>query len=563
MLNLFYLIVVLNHPMVSNPSETLLCPSAQTGSYFGVVVTKGHFNADLFEDLVVLESDFVNSQGDRVGAAHIYYGSGNGYSQVPDQTIEGQHKAYQGKRGLVRAAIADFNNDGYDDLALGTPNSGSTSWQYKKGYFMVFLSRQDGTGLDTSAPFFKQVGPREPYGLASQMDVGDVNGDGVEDLIVSAPYSLINNTAYYGRIFIYFGGGSSDPHLFDSTPDITLGGTVDDYMLGKSIQVGDLNNDGIQDLITTGYPQRELLVFFGGDPYPTSPDANRRFDYLSLMAVGDLNGDFIDDLVFSKTTDRKKIFVLPGSSSFDINASTTLTHQSKQVPYYVYDINQDGYGDLFSRQIVGDKTTVVVFKGTADGFLNIQEPLVEFLDSDSSAQDYVKGVIPVLEAGCPPLLIGASHSAEHAEVVQVYQHVSGDMVLAPNAQVQGIAPLEFLPALECWDPDSINVTWFVSPTVSHQSTSSSLTFDAPSNHLLTEVWIEVNDLVYGTSFESRALVLTAANSQYFDYNGDGCNNYEDVQAFAPNWRQDLSSDPNADGRVDIRDFLFIRTGGCN
>lgn len=104
----------------------------------------GHFNNDDYEDLVVLAPNFNNSGGETVGKAYVYYGTATGIDTTTVIDIEGIYTVEYG--GITRITIGDFNNDGYDDLALGNPwyqKSGSTA----RGYVMVVLSNSDGSGL--------------------------------------------------------------------------------------------------------------------------------------------------------------------------------------------------------------------------------------------------------------------------------------------------------------------------------------------------------------------------------------------------------------------------------
>ncbi|MCB1043618.1 MAG: hypothetical protein KDC35_11790 [Acidobacteria bacterium] len=49
------------------------------------------------------------------------------------------------------------------------------------------------------------------------------------------------------------------------------------------------------------------------------------------------------------------------------------------------------------------------------------------------------------------------------------------------------------------------------------------------------------------------------DSLIYDWNGDGCNSVADIQNAAVFWRQNYMNDPNGDGWMDIRDYLYINT----
>jgi hypothetical protein len=96
--------------------------------------------------------------------------------------------------------------------------------------------------------------------------------------------------------------------------------------------------------------------------------------------------------------------------------------------------------------------------------------------------------------------------------------------------------------------------------------SNPVTLDA----LLTKTtWFEftVSDNLTGTGETARTevVVLVPAVPGYTDPNGDGCNSVEDLLILLENWLQIFQNndDPNADGRFDMRDLLYINIGPTN
>jgi FG-GAP repeat/FG-GAP-like repeat len=132
-------------------------------------------------------------------------------------------------------------------------------------------------------------------GVAS---AGDFNGDGYPDIIVGARYA-----APSGKAFIYYGGP-----LLDATPDVTLNGESSGSWFGNSVaSAGDVNGDGFGDVIV-GAPnygsgsQGRVYVFFGGstpDAIPdrvfTDPNASDQLGWV-VGGAGDMNGDGYPDL---------------------------------------------------------------------------------------------------------------------------------------------------------------------------------------------------------------------------------------------------------------------------
>ncbi|MFC2171066.1 hypothetical protein ACFLU6_00365 [Acidobacteriota bacterium] len=144
--------------------------------------------------------------------------------------------------------------------------------------------------------------------------VGDINGDGNPDLILSEaswndPVSGLSS----GRVLVYFG-----PHTFPDerdlefeTPPLVIFSQIRGYHFGALLEIADVDNDSVDDLLITsnfaGNPG-SIAIFLGRMSWPgtlTLADADWRFDGADSMdnighpGVGDINGDGAPDLVFS------------------------------------------------------------------------------------------------------------------------------------------------------------------------------------------------------------------------------------------------------------------------
>lgn len=101
--------------------------------------------------------------------------------------------------------------------------------------------------------------------VGSSLATGDLNGDGLDDLVIGAPYA---NTGIQdagrdtGAVYIFFGktalGGTLD--LAQQKPDITLYGERSYDAFGASVAIGDLNADGKNDLVI-GAPLADTASF--------------------------------------------------------------------------------------------------------------------------------------------------------------------------------------------------------------------------------------------------------------------------------------------------------------
>jgi hypothetical protein len=110
-----------------------------SGHAYGSAVTTGDFDNDGYDDLAI------GIPGDKntAGAVGVLFGSGNGLTASGDQWIHQNQKGVLGKakRGNVFGTAlfaADFDSDGFDDLAIGAPGDGN------KGAVQVMYGRRSG-----------------------------------------------------------------------------------------------------------------------------------------------------------------------------------------------------------------------------------------------------------------------------------------------------------------------------------------------------------------------------------------------------------------------------------
>ena len=130
-----------------------------------------------------------------------------------------------------------------------------------------------------------------------------------------------------------------------------------------------------------------------------------------------------------------------------------------------------------------------------------------------------------------------------------------------STAVQGVNPIfleVFFPACAT---DPLNVQWF------NETESSSFPLNTnpvtlsptPSQNLTMRA--DVTNTVTTDMASKQVLVLVSQNSDYFDLNNDGCNDLEDLGLALPQWLTEVVGDPNGDGFMDMRDFLYINTSG--
>ena len=237
---------------------------------------------------------------------------------------------------------ADLNGDGYTDVVFAkvSPVQADT----------VFIYWGTATGIDMQNPLVIP-GEEQPADFSVKY-VGDINNDGKADLILTDDFFH----RISGKVYIYL-----NP-VHSATPDITiLGDSTIQGGLGTAVAVGDINHDGLKDLIVRGSRSS------GGDTlqydyvniyYGSTGDSLLKFGLQmktfplssSGLACFDVNGDGIDDLLWTTADSTTWINVHYGRPVFN-----TVPDLRLQDPGGVYfgevivnagDMNGDGYDDI-------------------------------------------------------------------------------------------------------------------------------------------------------------------------------------------------------------------------
>ncbi|MBL8766289.1 MAG: FG-GAP repeat protein, partial [Planctomycetes bacterium] len=108
------------------------------------------------------------------------------------------------------AGAGDFNGDGFDDLAIGSPGE-ETAGNYKSGFVHVVFG--SASGLDTSSlEFLSEANlafpgfPSSRFGAA--LASGDFDGDGFDELAIGAPQSTVANLSAAGVVYVVAGSAT-------------------------------------------------------------------------------------------------------------------------------------------------------------------------------------------------------------------------------------------------------------------------------------------------------------------------------------------------------------------
>jgi pimeloyl-ACP methyl ester carboxylesterase len=227
----------------------------------------------------------------------------------------------------VAIAAADFNGDGKIDLAVANQTDSTVS---------VFFGNGDGT-FQARTDYPVAVAP-------SAIAFADLNGDRKPDVVV------LNDGLV--SVFLGNGDGSFQPRI-DSSNGVSYGG---------SMAVGDLDGDGLPDLVTTDPSYSGTLAISLGNGDGTFRFAARYILPPDAVTVGDFNRDGRPDLAVAQGTYYGFVSVLLGTG--DGNSQVPIQFPTNRSPRSVVTADFDGDG-ILDLAVGGSSTSILL--GNGDG----------------------------------------------------------------------------------------------------------------------------------------------------------------------------------------------------
>jgi hypothetical protein len=318
----------------------------------------GDVNGDGFDDLIVGVQRADPNGNSNAGESYVVFGKSSGFSSSLDvRTLDGTSGFVingideEDNSGVSVSGAGDINGDGIDDLIIGARgadpngNSGAGESYVVFGKSSGFSASLDLITLNGANGFV--INGIDPSDLSGQSvsGAGDINGDGIDDLIIAAGFAIPNSRA--GKSYVLFGsnGGfnsSLDLSTLNGSNGFVINGIDDSDFSEFSVSgAGDVNNDGFDDLIigdrhadpNGNSGAGESYVVFGTNGGFSSSldlatiDGTNGFvlnginfeddSGRSVSGAGDVNGDGIDDVIVSAlgADPRGQVYVVFGRAA--------------------------------------------------------------------------------------------------------------------------------------------------------------------------------------------------------------------------------------------------------
>lgn len=293
------------------------------GSRMGVYTATTDFNGDGLSDVLVTEYA-LDGNGADSGALKLFYGTNGLPSRERAAYVYGLAAGDQLGLSVGSGSVVagDFNGDGVGDFAVGDPlHDGALS---NSGFARIIYGSNHGLPWNAEIDFDESIEGelQADAQFGSAVGAGDLNGDGIDDLIVSALYRD-ESIPEQGAVYVYYGSSNG----FASIHDVKLTSPGPYNRFGYSLAVADITGDGFGDLMigqpSYGSSSAGAVFIYSGSatglsssPIETLSPNKPSSGFGAYIGIGDYDQDGAFDLAVSDHDYEDGIMTIDGGAVF-------------------------------------------------------------------------------------------------------------------------------------------------------------------------------------------------------------------------------------------------------